>query len=73
LQKLYDEDDIFIYHLEKNENYFLKVCELERSTGSPVSVEIPEFPKDETTWISKPGLHLGFDEEEAVIFAVRIK
>lgn len=74
LSEIYGEKDIFIHHLTKSAEYFQKICNLETTTGSPVSVDDPEFPKEQTLWINEPGLHLGVDSEDAsLIFAIRIR
>lgn len=73
LKKLYGEKHVFVHRVFKKPDYFKAICELESATNSPLSANDTAFPKERTQWIYEPGLHLGLDSENTVIFAVRIR
>lgn len=73
LQKIYGDEHVFVHRVFKNPDYFKTICDIESATNSPLSANDPAFPKEKTQWIYEPGLHLGLDSENAVIFAIRIR
>lgn len=73
LGKIYGEDQVFVHRVSKKPDYFRKLCDLESSTNAPLSADDVAFPKEQTEWIHEPGLHLGLDADNGVVFAIKIR
>lgn len=73
LGNIYGEKQVFVHRLSKKPEYFEKICKIESTTNAPLSVNDTAFPKEQTEWLYEPGLHLGLDGDNTVIFAVKIR
>lgn len=69
---LYAGDKVKIYHVKKSTDTLMAAQQIELDTNAPLNINDANFQKFQTTWIFKRGIHIGIDENDQVIFAVRI-
>jgi hypothetical protein len=69
---IYAGDKVRIYHVKKSTDRLTAAQQIELDTNAPLSISDANFQKFQTTWIFKQGIHIGINDSDQVIFAVRI-
>ncbi|KAK7447682.1 hypothetical protein VKT23_013938 [Stygiomarasmius scandens] len=66
--------DVYIHLVDSNcLEYVSKLKDLERKNCAPLDSHMPDFPKEQTTFIHESGLHVGYDRAtQSVVFQAKI-
>jgi hypothetical protein len=72
LRIIYEGDRVKLHRVQKSSEVLRAAQEIEVAKNAPLDANDPEFKALKTTWIFRPGIHIGIDDSNEVVFAVRI-
>jgi len=69
-----DNEPVHLHELKKDDAYLKLLVKKEHEAGDSLSMEDLESMQDQPEWITKPGFHIGWDDETTrIVFVVRIR